>query len=419
MKNNIADIFKYYGMKDIGEEYKEKIKTGEDEDFIETIPFLESYWLTRLDIWIIANYFKLPIILLYYPNMTLIETQQSFCTLSTYFYDTSEVVELLEADAEHHRDSSSEEDIPFMGMAAPVPKKYTQEYYFIAVPRIKSEGTEVPTYSIISKDNQYLLPLSEIRPQVQNKILEEMSKHYVSSSGRGSGLSMDDLDNVFERELKKDEFTENKEYIVSFVRNFNLYIMLKERERAMSVFSAESQSQSQVSPPELLELDLGQGESQIQTPEKSPPFVQLEPALGIGLGQKKLPSGKSSKHVMPPSLAKVEKDKEKEKQPKVSKKLAPVSVDTSTASKASEKPKKPRVKGIAIPKLNLNPVEEETPPLASSQPQAPAPLLKLPTFQAKGSSKKIKPISVVGSSVEPTSMPSMPSIQPQIEQQEE
>ena len=160
--------------------------------------------------------------------MTLIETQQSFCTLSTYFYDTSEVVELLEADAEHHRDSSSEEDIHVMGMAASAlaaPKRYKQEYYFIVVPRIKNEGVEVPTYSIISKDDTYLLPLSVIRPQVQNRILEEMSKHYVLptdiSSGRGIGLSTDDLDNVFERELKKNELTENKEYIVSFVKNFN------------------------------------------------------------------------------------------------------------------------------------------------------------------------------------------------------
>ena len=172
-------------MKDIGEEYKEKIKTGEDEDFIETIPFLESYWLTRLDIWIIANYFKLPIILLYYPNMTLIETRQSFSTLSTYFYDASEVVELQEADVDRRRDSSSESEereeegeLTGMGMgmsasALAAPKRYTQEYYFLVVPRIKNEGVEIPTYSIISKDDTYLLPLSEIRPQVQNKILED------------------------------------------------------------------------------------------------------------------------------------------------------------------------------------------------------------------------------------------------------
>ncbi len=412
MKNNIADIFKYYGMSDIGEEYKEKIKTGEDEDFIETIPFLESYWLTRLDIWIVANYYKLPIILLYYPNMTLVETQQSFSTLSTYFYDTSSVVELQEADAERRRDPSSESEkeeeergLSGMGMGAlSVSKKYMQEYYFIVVPRIKNEGVEVPTYSIISKDDKYLLPLSAIRPQVQDKILEEMSKHYVSSSdilsGRGTGLIMDDLDNVFDRELKKDEFTENKEYIVSFVRNFNIYTLLKERERAMSVFSTESQT-----PPPEFDVSQGLGESQGENPQQFPVEEQL-------FSQKKLPVVKSKKHVMPLSSLRMRKEvavkesapgaaaetKKTKPTPKV--KLAPLSmvkesVELGSGSAlepglavvaAPPSTKKPRQKGISVLKLNVNPGEEDTPP----QP------LLLPTLQAKGkgSLTKLKPISV-------------------------
>lgn len=103
-----------------------------------------------------------------------------------------------------------------------------------------------------------------------------MSKHYVSSSDMssrtGMEIGMDDLDNVFERELKKDQFTQNKEYIVSFVKNFNLYTLLKERERAMSVFSTESQT-----PP--LELDVGQnlglGESPGENPQQFPVEEQL------------------------------------------------------------------------------------------------------------------------------------------------
>jgi hypothetical protein len=402
MKNNIADIFKYYGMSDIGEEYKEKIKTGEDEDFIETIPFLESYWLTRLDIWIVANYYKLPIILLYYPSMTLIETQLSFSTLSTYFYDTSSVVELQEADAERRRDSSSdsekeeekeEEGLSGMGMGAlGMSKKYMQEYYFIVVPRIKNEGVEIPTYSIISKDDKYLLPLSAIRPQIQDKIIEEMSKHYVSSSdilsGTGRVLNMDDLDNVFEREIKKDEFTGSKEYIVSFVRNFNLFAFLRERERTMSVFSTESQTP----PPEF---DVGQwlGESQGENPKL---FPVEEPLFS----QKKLPVAKSKKHVMPLSSIRMEKEKE------ITKKITPSKAEIAPKSTAAAATgpktlsKKPRQKGVAVPKLNLNPIDEDTPPQPASTPAltpAPAPLL-LPTFQAKSSSKKLKPISI-GSSV--------------------
>ena len=408
MKNNIADIFKYYGMSEIGEEYKEKIKTGEDEDFIETIPFLESYWLTRLDIWIVANYYKLPIILLYYPNMTLVETQLSFSTLSTYFYDTSSVVELQEADAERRRDPSSESEkeeeaeeegrLSGMGMgmgALAVSKKYMQEYYFIVVPRIKNEGVEVPTYSIISKDDKYLLPLSAMRPEIQDKIIEEMSKHYVSSSdilsGTGRGLNMDDLDDVFERELKKDEFTENKEYIVSFVRNFNIYKLLKERERDMSVFSIESQTP----PPEF---DVGQGQGQGQGIGESPQLFPVEEQL---FSQKKLPVVKSKKHVMPLSSLRMEKEVTKKVKPPKAE-VAPKTTTAAAVAAAVPKTssKKPRQKGVAVPKLNLNPIDEDTPTQPAPMPAptpTPAPLL-LPTFQAKSSSKKIKPITI-GSSV--------------------
>ena len=240
------------------------------------------------------------------------------------------------------------------------------------------------------------MPLSAIRPSFQDKIIEEMSKHYVSSSdissGRGTGISMDDLDNVFERELKKDEFTDSKEYIVSFVRNFNLSILLTERERAMSVFSAESQTP----PPEL---DVGLGENQGENPQILPVEEQL-------LSQK-LPIGKSKKHVMPPSSVRVEKEvtaktsTTKKSRPTPKPKLAPLSMvkesvemgpevaPAAAAAAAAPKPKKPRQKGLATLKLNPNPIEEDTP--------SPAPLL-LPTFQAKTGSKKLKPISM-GASV--------------------
>jgi hypothetical protein len=200
---------------------------------------------------------------------------------------------------------------------------------------------------------------------------------------------MDDHDNVFERELKKDELTDSKEYIVSFVRNFNLSILLKERERAMSVFSAESQT-----PPPELDIGLGLGESQGENPQIFPVEEQL-------LLQKKLPTGKPKKHVMPPSSVRVEKEvtaktsTTKKSTPTLKPKLAPLSMVKESVEMGPEvalapvapKPKKPRQKGLATLKLNPNPIEEDTP----SQP-ASAPLL-LPTFQAKSGSKKIKPIA--------------------------
>jgi hypothetical protein len=177
-----------------------------------------------------------------------------------------------------------------------------------------------------------------------------------------------------------------------------MYTLLKERERSVSVFSAESQTP----PPEL---DVGQGEN----PEQ---LLSLE----------KLPAAtaKSTKHVMPPSSLKMEKEvagKTSAPKPKSKPKPKPAALSMfkepvepveqvvadvaapallplpllPPSSSSTKLPKKQRQKGIAVPKLNLNPVEEDTPP----QP------LLLPTFQAKskgkGSLTKLKPISVSSS----------------------
>jgi hypothetical protein len=139
------------------------------------------------------------------------------------------------------------------------------------------------------------------------------------------------------------------------------------------------------------------------------------------LSQKKPPAAltataKSTKHVMPPSSLKMEKEvAEKTSAPKPKSKPKPKPAALSMFKEPAEQveqveqvvaadvaapalplpstklPKKQRQKGIAIPKLNLNPVEEDTPP----QP------LLLPTFQSKskgkGSLTKLKPISVSSS----------------------
>ena len=252
---------------------------------------------------------------------------------------------------------------------------------------------------------------------------------------------MDDLDNVFERELRKDELTDNKEYIISFVKNFNLYALLKERERAVSVFSAESQSQTP--PHESLELELADVEDKVQPPLDQPA------SLALGLSKKKLSGSKSTKHVMPPSLLKMEKEKEKEKEKEVvpkpsssaSKKAkpkalsaaksatmpAPLSIFKESADVTAEVaaaaplvapvPKKTRARGIVVPKLNIASIEDYTPPQI---PEASvAPLLKLPTFQAKIGSKKMQPISVSSSGVEAAAEAAAAQPRPKPEQPEE
>jgi hypothetical protein len=201
-----------------------------------------------------------------------------------------------------------------------------------------------------------------------------------------------------------------------------MYKLLKERERSVSVFSAESQT-----PPPELDVVMGQGENPelLLVEEKQPPLAMA----------------KSTKHVMPPSSLKMEKEvagKTSASKPapkpasKPASKPKPVALsmfkepakqveqveqevaDVAAAAAAlvpppppssTKPPKKQRQKGIAVPKLNLNPVEEDTP----SQP------LLLPTFQAKGKGKssltKIKPISV--------SSPAGPAVLQQQEQQQE
>jgi hypothetical protein len=177
------------------------------------------------------------------------------------------------------------------------------------------------------------LPLSVIRPEVQNKIIEEMSKHYVLSLDipRAGSISMDDLDNVFEQELKKDQFTENKECIVSFVKNFNMYKLLKERERSVSVFSAESQTP----PPEL---DVGQGENpQLFSPvEEQQLLSQKKPHAAPAA------TAKSTKHVMPPSSLKMEKE--------VAGKTSAPKLKSKPKPKPDPKPKpKPKPKPAKVP----------------------------------------------------------------------
>jgi hypothetical protein len=190
-----------------------------------------------------------------------------------------------------------------------------------------------------------------------------------------------------------------------------MYKLLKERERSVSVFSAESQT-----PPPELDVVMGQGENPelLLVKEKQPPLAMA----------------KSTKHVMPPSSLKMEKEvagKTSASKPSSKPKPKPVALsmfkepaeqveqevaDVAAAAlvppplhPSTKPPKKQRQKGIAVPKLNLNPVEEDT----------PSQLLLLPTFQAKGKGKgsltKIKPISVSSSAG--------PAVLQQQEQQQE
>ena len=198
IKERFAKLLKYYGMESIADEYRIKFISNDDDNFIETLPFFESYHLTRLDIWILATYYKIPIILLYYPNKALIETKDEFSLLTTYFEEGSsgKKVEEFEPSLGKGKEDS-DEDLPFLGESArPIASKKSpnvQGYYFIIAPAIKPNV--IPAYSIIfrkqpgsesseltteTRDNEYYISLNILTHGFQSIVIQQQSTQYVN-----------------------------------------------------------------------------------------------------------------------------------------------------------------------------------------------------------------------------------------------
>jgi hypothetical protein len=198
IKDKFAKIIKYYGMDSISNEYRIKCASGDDEEFLETMPFLENYHLTRLDIWIIANYYELPIILLYYPNKSLIETNYNYSILTTFY---NELGPRKESARLQLGTSDESDEVP--------ESKNVQSYYFIVVPAINQNVA--PSYSLVRKGiNEYCLPLSDLKVKTQESIIQEQSKEYSS------------FDDPFreDREQVADESTGYVSHILKFIRKF-------------------------------------------------------------------------------------------------------------------------------------------------------------------------------------------------------
>jgi hypothetical protein len=194
IKDRFAKLLKYYGMESISDEYRIKFIANEDDNFIETLPFFESYHLTRLDIWILATYYKIPIIILYYPNKALLETKDEYSILTTYFEEGSSE-KVIEEELKEKEDS--DEDLLFMGESArpTIRKKLAnvQGYYFIIAPAIKSNV--VPSYSIIfrkgpesemtglttlTSDNEYYMSLNILTHGFQSTVIQQQSTQYIN-----------------------------------------------------------------------------------------------------------------------------------------------------------------------------------------------------------------------------------------------
>ena len=312
IKERIVAVLKFYGMTTISEEYDKKIKAHNDDDFIEAIPFLENYYLTRLDIWIIANYYKVPIILLYYPKKPLFVTKYVYSTLTTYYKADMPVLE--EEEEEEERGSGA-----VAGEARSHQARDVQKYYFIIVPSIKPNTT--PTYSLVRKgDNNYFLSISELKPSYQSKIIQEMSKTY--STTRDDAAFNDDAGIVLgEGEAAVDSVasatTGFKKNIMNFVTNCVPPTILQKRNyEEGSSFAGSSVMQD--SPP------LGGIEEDEEAGQVGPPRPSI---LGAKVtGSKLKPSSKPK-----PTLAEMSSQSGKKKKPNLFA-LSPISEAVSVAS---------------------------------------------------------------------------------------
>jgi hypothetical protein len=201
IKERFAKLLKYYGMESISDEYRIKFVSNEDDNFIETLPFFESYHLTRLDIWILSTYYKIPIIILYYPNKALIETNDEYSILTTYYEESLLSTRSRAKSVERKESEESEEDFPEFGEAArPAEEQKNpneQGYYFIIAPAIKTNIA--PSYSIIFRKvtgselesgvsagasvgnvSQYYIPLNILTYTSQSSIIDQQSKQYIN-----------------------------------------------------------------------------------------------------------------------------------------------------------------------------------------------------------------------------------------------
>jgi len=237
IKDRFAKLLKYYGMESIADEYRIKFIANDDDNFIETLPFFESYHLTRLDIWILATYYKLPIIILYYPNKYLIETNDEYSILTTYFEEnvSEQIMEETSAKlrmAMGKKADDSDEDLQFMGESAhDVERKISsnvQGYYFIVAPSIKANV--VPAYSIIFRKqserfeigesrlresettNEYYIPMNILTHSFQSVVIHQQSTQYIDPEGPAH--SEDDESSQMKESVRY------KKSIMQFIQNF-------------------------------------------------------------------------------------------------------------------------------------------------------------------------------------------------------
>jgi hypothetical protein len=352
IKDRFAKLLKYYGMESIADEYRIKFIANEDDNFIETLPFFESYHLTRLDIWILASYYEIPIIILYYPNKALLETKDKYSILTTY-YDEKPVEQEEFVPPVSKEKEGSDEDLPYMGEEArPIVRKLSpnvQGYYFIIAPAIKPNT--VPSYSIIYRkqlegnvseltdlatDNEYYIPLNILTQSFQSVVIHQQSTLFVNPD--------EVLHSEDDESAQMKESIRYKNSIIQFVQNFKPPSKKGKSDDSSSVGTAQSLELQD-------EQDLGQLLDKKKRKHKNPSQkINISSPLLTSLGKSMEPASQVESDVL-------ESDK--------------LNVKAKTKAKATSvvKGKKPtiNVSSIVIPPSDSSNVSME-PSAASSKP---------------------------------------------------
>jgi hypothetical protein len=143
--NQIINVIKYYGMELI---YNELNK---DKTLIDKFVFLDNYNLTRLDIWMLSLYYKIPIILLSSLNKLLPETLNKFPLLTTY--------------------SLSKESSDIIFEIEEPQNDLNNGYYIIISPPIKQNI--ITNYSLIHNNNEPFISYSIFTDKFKEFVTKE------------------------------------------------------------------------------------------------------------------------------------------------------------------------------------------------------------------------------------------------------
>ena len=169
-KSQLINLLNYYGFETISNNLKN------NSDLFDKFVYLDNYALTRLDIWILSIYYKLPIIIMSNSNQILPESNNKFSLLTTYSNNQQTTIHnigeaLEEAELENELENKN-------------------GYYIILAPTITKENISSYNYSLLQNkkvNNQTFILFNDLPDNMKqlinneqsiNKIITENEKPY-------------------------------------------------------------------------------------------------------------------------------------------------------------------------------------------------------------------------------------------------